>query len=114
MSPLVLRAYHSLPSFGRDLIASARGWQLKQWRYGPETGRLVEEALERERWSSSQWETWQEDRLRALLHRAAHKVPYYRQVWSDRSDARPWENLNSWPVLKKAPLRARPVSFLAE
>jgi len=74
----------------------------------------VEEALERERWSSSRWKIWRESRLLAILDRAAHKVPYYREIWSDRSDTGTWENLSNWPVLKKEPLRANPGSFLAE
>src|SRR6266700_2047367 len=84
MSSLALRAYHLLPSFGR------------------------------EHWNSSQWRTWQENGLAAVLHRAARHVPHYRKMCSDWRNLRAWEHLKNWPILKKEALRANPNSFLAE
>jgi phenylacetate-CoA ligase len=46
----------------RSLAANLRSLYLRSWRYGPETERLVAEALEREQWSHEQWKTWQEER----------------------------------------------------
>ena len=50
-----LKIYHRLPCPLRVLAADARGYYLRWWRYGPETERLVEEALERETWSPERW-----------------------------------------------------------
>jgi len=72
-----VKVYHRLPYPLRVLAASVRGYYLRWWRYGPETERLVEEALERETRSPQQWKVWQEERLAYVLHRARHKVPYY-------------------------------------
>ena len=113
----LLTLYHRLPPQARSLAASLRGYYLKSWRYGPETDRLVEEALERERWSPEQWKTWQEERLAYVLHRAATQVPYYRQQWAERrrkGDRASWELLENWPVLGKEPLRANPRAFVAD
>src|SRR5690606_2199212 len=95
----LLTFYHHLPPPVRNLAASLRGYYLRSWRYGPETERLVEEALEREHWSAEQWKRWQEERLAYVLHRAATQVPYYRQQWSERrrrGDTASWEVLENW------------------
>ena len=112
-----LTLYHHLPAPARDLAASLRGWYLRAWRYGPETERLVEEALERDFWSPSQWKSYQENRLAYILHRAATRVPYYRAYWQERrrrGDKTSWEYLENWPILEKEPLRANPYAFVAD
>lgn len=117
MNALLLKAYHRLPSPARDAVASVRGRQLKRLRYGPDTNHLVEEALERERWTPGQWETWRQEHVARLLHRAATRVPYYRGLWSARArnrEASSFETLGNWPVLKKQALRASPKQFLAD
>lgn len=114
---VLLSIYHHLPPPARNLAASLRGYYLRSWRCGPETERLVEEALEREHWSAEQWKRWQEERLAYVLHRAATQVPYYRQQWSERrrrGDTASWEVLENWPVLDKEPLRAHPQAFVAD
>lgn len=113
----LLHVYHQLPEPLRTLAASLRGYYLRSWRYGPETERLVEEALERERWSAEQWKRWQQERLAFVLHRAATRVPYYRDQWGERrrkGDKASWEVLENWPILEKEPLRAHPQAFVAD
>jgi len=68
----------------RSVAASLRGLYLRSWRYGPESERLVAEALEREHWSAERFKAWQEERLASVLHRAATCVPYYREQWAAR------------------------------
>lgn len=117
MKGALLRAYHSLPAPLRSVAASMRGLYLRSWRYGPETGRLVEEALDRESWSLSQWKTWREDRLAYVLHRAATQVPYYRDQWSARrraGDSASWEYLENWPILEKESVRENARAFVAD
>ena len=79
-----------------------RGLYLSSWRYGPESERLVEEALEREGWSPARWRSWQEERLAYVLHRAITQVPYYRAQWAERrrhGDGSSSELLENWPIL---------------
>lgn len=112
-----LKLYHAMPAWMRDVAASAHGWRLERWRYGRETERLVEEALERESWTADQWKAWQEERLARLLDRAARQVPYYRSMWAERrirGDSGNWERLENWPVLEKEALRRQPEAFVAE
>jgi phenylacetate-CoA ligase len=113
----VLRYYHVLPPAVRALAATVRGGYLRAWRYGPETQQLLDAALERDRWDPERWQRWEEERLAFVLHRAATRVPYYRDQWAARrryGDRASWELLENWPILEKEPLRQDPQSFLAD
>jgi phenylacetate-CoA ligase len=117
MSDALLRLYHRLPAPARSIAASLRGLYLRSWRFGAETERLVAEALEREGWSATRWRQWQEDRLAYVLHRAATRVPYYRERWTARrrrGDRASWEDLDNWPIVEKEEVRANPRAFVAD
>lgn len=117
MSDALLRLYHHLPASMRSVAASLRGYYLHWWRYGRETERMVEEALERDGWDKDRWRTWQQERLAYMLHRAATKVPFYREQWLERrrhGDTASWEVLENWPILKKEELRRNPRAFVAD
>ncbi len=114
---LTLDIYHRLPSRGRNAIASIRGYYLNWWRYDSLTDRLVEEALERESWSSAEWNSWQSEKIAFLLERAATTVPYYRRHWAERrrkGDLSSWNDLENWPILEKSEVRANPKEFIAD
>lgn len=109
--------YTALPPSARSFAASARGLYLRAWRYGSDLEAQVAQALERERWSESQWATWRDARLAFVLHRAATRVPYYRDQWAARrrqGDGASWELLENWPVLEKSTVRERPLAFIAD
>jgi phenylacetate-CoA ligase len=108
----VKRLYQRMPPILQTAVATARGWQLRGWRYGAETETLVSEALQRDRWSEQQWEEWQEARLEPMLRRAATQVPYYRSACNGRkTDLR---RLDHWSILEKETLRENPTAFLAD
>ena len=116
MNEVLLKVYYTLPAALRSVAASLRGFYLQSWRYGPETDRLVQEALSRENWTSDQWKASQEERLRYVLCRAATQVPYYREQWLARrraGDKASWEYLENWPILEKESLRENPRAFVA-
>jgi phenylacetate-CoA ligase len=116
-SDRLLTLYHRLPPSLQSAAATARGLSLRAWRYGPDTDRLVAEALERDTWSEARWKVWRAGRLEGLLHRAATRVPYYRDYWGTRrrrGDSSPWNRLENWPVLDKEIVRQRPEAFVAE
>jgi phenylacetate-CoA ligase len=75
------------------------------------------EALERDHWTQQQWEAWKQERLAFVLHRAATRVPYYREHWAERrrkGDSSSWQYLENWPVLEKEALRRSPRAFVAD
>lgn len=115
--PDILSFYHQLPYPLKVLTASVRGYQLRWWRYGRDTERLVEEAQDRESWSEEQWNDWRGERLAYVLHRAATQVPYYREYWQRqrrKGNRASWEVLENWPILHKEDLRKSPQAFVAE
>ena len=117
MSGLSLRLYHRLPSPARSLAASLHGWYLRWSRYGRDTPRLIAEAQEREHWIAAQWDTWRQERLAYVLHRAATRVPYYRAQWAARrrqGDHASWEVLENWPILDNERVREAPAAFIAD
>jgi phenylacetate-CoA ligase len=116
MTDVLLKTYHCLPNPLRSVAASLRGFYLRSWRYGPETDRLVEEAIDREHWSIDQWKTWRENRLAYVLDRAAKRVPFYRELWAARrrkGDKASWQYLENWPILEKDSIRENPLAFVA-
>lgn len=117
MGDRLLRFYHALPPPLRSAAATLRGYRLRWWRYGPESERLVAEALEREHWAAERLKAWQEERLAYVLHRAATRVPYFRAHWEERrcrGDRVSFEYLEHWPLLPKDELRADPRAFVAD
>src|SRR5439155_5168317 len=113
----ILRLYLGLPAPARSLAATLHGWYLRRSRYGSDTERLVAEALERERWSAERWRQWREERLAYVLHRAATRVPYYREWWAARrrkGDRASRELLENWPILDKDAVQNHPLAFVAE
>jgi phenylacetate-CoA ligase len=109
--------YEKMPPPIQSILASIHGYSLRRWRYGTDIERLVNQAIERQTYTSEQWKTYQEERLSFILHRAATKVPYYRELWSKRrqnGDRTSWEYLENWPVLEKEKIRENPKAFIAD
>jgi phenylacetate-CoA ligase len=114
---MVQSFYEKMPPTIQSIMASAYGYKLLRGRYGSETGRLVDQAVERETYSVEQWKNYQDEKLSRILHRAANQVPYYKELWSkrrQRGDKTSWEYLENWPVLEKEVVRANPKSFIVE
>ena len=117
MKPPLLQLYHRLPSRMRSAAATLRGWYLNRWRYGSGSKELAAEARERDSWSAVQWNTWRDERIAYILHRAATRVPFYRDQWAARrrrGDHASWELLSNWPLLDKDAVRTNPTAFLAD
>jgi phenylacetate-CoA ligase len=117
MNDRLQQIYNLLPGPTRSVAASLRGLQLRTWRYGRESERLVAEAIEREAWSPERFKVWQQEQLSLLLPRAAQSIPFYREQWAKRrrnGDKASWEYLENWPTLEKDQLRDRPKAFIAE
>ncbi len=117
MNKALLDLYHHLPGPMRTVAASLRGLYLHNWRFGPETDRLIEQAQEREQWSARQWKDWRDERLSYVLERAATRVPYYRDQWARRrrgGDRASWLYVENWPVLEKEEVRANASAFVAD
>ena len=96
MNDGLMQLYKYAPYPLKVLAASAWGYYLRRWRYGPETDRLVHEALERETWSGEKWQAWQEERLAVVLHRAATRVPIIGNNGPDADSGGTGRPGNTW------------------
>lgn len=117
MPDIKKRIYDAMPPVVRSAMASARGYQLRSWRFGEHTDTWIADTLARDTWSGEQWRTYQQEKLTALLERAATHVPYYRQHWQARrqqGDDSPHTDLSNWPILTKEALRENPRAFVAD
>ncbi len=109
--------YWNLPYPAKCAAASLAGAYLRFLRYGPETEKLVQEALARDTWDFPAWQAWQLSKLSSLLAHSALNVPYYRDYWAARKaagDSSSWEVLENWPVLEKETVRKNPSAFLSD
>lgn len=118
MRPALLKVYHRLPPFARHAVASARGYQLRRWRYGPDTDSQAEAARARESWTPQQWDDWQKSLLQSLLKMSSASVPFYRMIWKEPrrkgNSSGVVSALPEWPVLAKESLRRSTSDFLVE
>lgn len=117
MRNTALRTYHRLPPSLRSVAATARGAWLRAWRYGLSAERLCDEARSREDWTAARWKEWQDNCVAEVLHRAATRVPYYRDQWDARrrrGDRASWQYIENWPILEKESLRQSPRAFVAD
>ena len=71
MKARFLKLYHHLPARVRSAVATLHGMYLHRSRYGRGSDELAAEARERDQWTGAQWETWRQERLAYVLHRAA-------------------------------------------
>ncbi len=104
--------YERAPYGVRVAAASARGLVLSRRRYSGATEQLVDEALDRERWSPDQWDAYRAGRLDEVLRVARRHVPAYRHLPDPATGAGGTTDLASLPLLEKARLRNDPASFI--
>lgn len=109
------RFYAKLPVWAQHAAVSAYGYYWKWLRFGPGYRNFLAGYREREQFTSSEWDSWQQARLREILEIAVERVPYYQNAWSDAEKAAAREGqLEDLPLLEKAALRADPKAFLRQ
>jgi len=109
--------YYFLPYYIRRLAAGTMGYFLSKRRYTQQTESLVAEILERDYWTTTQWQEWTQIQLAHQLENAATHCPYYRQQWVERrkrGDRASWVYLENWPILNKDAVRENPGAFLVD
>ena len=112
-----MNLYQHLPYSLKVLAESAKGVYIQWQRSDRHFEEQVEAAFERERWTLSKWQSWQEEMLALALERAATRVPYYREMWRvrrQRGDRASWDYLENWPVLHPASVLRQPEAFVAD
>jgi phenylacetate-CoA ligase len=105
--------YSKLPVFAQHIAVTSYGLYWHWLRFGKGYDQYLDGYLERERYTTQEWEEWQKNSLKRVLE-GAISAPYYAQTWTrSQKDAALAGCLEDLPLLEKEPLRADPKSFLS-
>jgi phenylacetate-CoA ligase len=108
-SVLAERVYPRLPVFLQNAACWYYGRKESRVRYGGDFQSRLRELTDSERWSASEIEAYQNEKLRELVRGAYDNVPYYRERWKSLKltpeDIRCREDLAKLPVLTKEDVR---------
>jgi len=102
-----------MPVWAQHAAVSTYGLYWYWLRFGPGYRRYIKAYTERERFSSKEWQAWQQRQLHRVLQAAATHVPFYQRSWSKAEKAAALAGrLEELPVLEKEAIRADPAAFL--
>lgn len=108
-SLLIEEVYSRLPVFLQNAACWYYGQKEARVRYGRVFEERFRALLESERWSASEIEAYQNEKLRALIRHAYKSVPYYRERWTalklSPADIRSRADLAKLPILTKEEVR---------
>jgi len=116
-SLLAEQVYPRLPVFLQNAACWYYGKKEARVRFGPEFDRRLRELVDSEKWSASEIEAYQNEKLRALCRHAYDDVPYYRERWKalkiSPDDIQSRDDLQKLPVLTKEEVRQNAESFVS-
>ncbi|HXJ89093.1 MAG TPA: phenylacetate--CoA ligase family protein [Candidatus Binatia bacterium] len=108
-SVLIEHVYPRLPVFLQNAACWYYGQKEARVRSGVEFERYLQDLLETEKWSASEIEAYQNEKLCGLVRHAYENVPYYRERWKSLkltpADIKSREDLPKLPILTKEDVR---------
>ena len=117
-SVLFEQIYPRLPVFLQNAACWYYGKKEARVRFGRAFERHLQELTEAEKWTASEIEAYQNDRLRSLIRHAYENVPYYRDRWKALKiapdDIRSRNDLHKLPVLTKEEIRQNADRFVSQ
>src|SRR5215468_3287594 len=114
---LAERIYPHLPVFLQNAACWYYGKRESRQRLGREFEIRLRELTESEKWSASEIEAYQNEKLRNLVRNAYEYVPYYRERWKSLKispeDIRSRSDLLKLPVLTKEEVHQHAEKFIS-
>jgi phenylacetate-CoA ligase len=108
--------YRSSPPWLQTLFLNAYAARIERLRRGKAYQRAVSQLLESQYWAPLRIEEYQDARIRAIVHTAYNKSPYYHRVLSaaglTASDIRGRTDLTRLPLLTRDVLRKQSAELL--
>lgn len=99
------KIYQKSPRFFQDLMMTAYGFKIYRERFGKEFESWMKFFKKSEKWSLSEREAFQNEKLRELIKYCYKYVPYYRKIMKTRnlvpSDIKGVGDLYKLPILRK-------------
>jgi phenylacetate-CoA ligase len=99
------KLYNLAPVWGQNLLLTGFGTFLERERYGGRYAEFRELFAKTERWTRTELESYQDERLRVVVSHAYRTVPYYRRLF-DGCRLKP-EDIRNHADLPKVPLLTR-------
>lgn len=117
-SLLAEQIYPRLPVFLQNAACWYYGRKEARVRFGREFDRRLEQLMLSDRWTASEVEAYQNERLRELIRHAYETVPYYRERWKalklSPEDIKSRADLQKLPVLTKEDVRQNSDRLLSQ
>jgi len=117
-SVLAEQIYPRLPVFLQNAACWYYGKKEARVRFGRAFERRLRELTDSEKWTASEIEAYQNDRLRSLIRHAYENVPYYRERWKalkvTPDDIRSRDDLHKLPVVTKEEIRQNADRFVSQ
>src|SRR5437773_3390649 len=108
--------YRRSPVFVQNAIATGYGFQQRLLRHGGHYKSFVAKLEQSQWWTAQKLESYQNERLRALIKFCAEEVPYYREIFNTLrirpENIRGVTDLNHLPLLEKETVRRHPELFV--
>ncbi len=115
---LAEQIYPRLPVFLQNVACWYYGKKEARIRFGSAFEGRLRELVDSEKFSASEIEAYQNEKLRALIRHAYENVPYYRERWKalriSPDDIRSRGDLYKLPVLTKEDVRQNPEKLLSQ
>lgn len=112
------RIYRFSPVWIQNVLCSAYGLGINLRRYGRGYSAIEQEVFRRETFSRDQMRALQNERVKAIVARAATMVPYYRALFRrhrlDSREIRTAEDLNVLPILNRAEVQEHLRDFVSD
>ena len=117
-SLLAEQIYPRLPVFLQNAACWYYGKKEARYASGVSFDRRLQELVDSEKWSASEIEAYQNEKLRSLIRHAYDNVPYYRERWKalkiSPDDIRSRDDLHKLPVLTKEEIRQNADRFVSQ
>ena len=115
---LAEQIYPRLPVFLQNAACWYYGKKEARVRFSPEFDRRLRQLVDSEKFTASEIEAYQNEKLRALIRYAYENVPYYRERWKalkiSPADIRSRNDLPKLPVITKEEIRQNAEQFVSQ
>jgi phenylacetate-CoA ligase len=112
------RIYPRLPVLLQNAACWYYGKRESRLRFGREFESYLRQLTDSEKWTASEIEAYQNEKLRILIRNAYETVPYYRERWKalkiSPDDIRSRADLSKLPIVTKEDVREHAGQFISE
>ncbi len=111
------RVYQRAPRLVQSLLLNLYALNLHRVRFGAEFKKVLDQWERSQWWDASRVRALQDERLRALVAYAAHRVPFYGRSWAEHgvitSQVQGVEDLPRLPLIGKTDVRESAAALIA-